>query len=158
MVNQISHVSLYEQMGLYATIEGVYNERWNCHKCLTRHERSESYEETTEKERVLKSCYKPREKAFMQLDDFHFHKCIGNFTSDAARNMIDLFMRYDKFGLLPFSGGVAEHPYKVIQYFQMIELIRSEKQDSKEKENSVPDRVQEKLNRKRAKDGQRSTS
>ena len=152
-VNEISEVSLLEQIKVTATIESIFNNRWHCHTCLTKHQYKDNYEEYTEKERDFKRCRVVGDVALAKLEHFEFYTCVGNFTCDATSTLVDWFMKYQEHGLLPFSGGVADQPYKVIQYFQMIDSIRNAKTSDKEKAGGMPDRVKDKLNRKRAKDG-----
>jgi len=134
-------------------MESIHEPMFNCHKCKTEYDDRPDPEVLTERKRVIKSCYKIADQDLYQKSVFNFRQCIGNYANQWAYSAIDLFMRYDKFGTLPFEGGVADQPYKVIQLFQIIESLRSEK--AKESEVSQNDmRVLEKIQAKRAREGQ----
>jgi hypothetical protein len=138
---------------LVSAIESIYNKNYNCNACLSEHED----EIITERKRAIKQCFSVRDNPLYSKSVFRFYKCIGNYSTEWAFTIVDMFMRYDKFGTLPFEGSIGDQPYKVIQLFNIVESLREAKREESNKSNT-DSRVEQKILAKRARDGQRSTN
>jgi hypothetical protein len=58
--------------------------------------------------------------------------CPGNFTNSSVDYYLDLFIKYES-GMLPFKGGIPEQPNKIIELFNIIDYINTEKRRQAEK-------------------------
>ena len=150
IITEISETSAYEQVCLVAAIEAIYEESYNCDKCLKKYD-----DEQNLRMREIKRCFTPGKNG-VEKSVFSFYKCVGNYATSWAYSVIDMFMKYDKHGMLPHSGSIGEQPYKVIQLFQIIESLRDDK-SKKDEKSETQSRVDRKIAAKRARDGQRST-
>ncbi len=68
-----------------------------------------------------------------KLDNLIYYSCIGNFTHTSVDYLIELYFNFQR-GVMPFKGGIQEQPNKIIEIFQIIEQVNSEKQEAKIKE------------------------
>lgn len=78
----------------------------------------------TEKRRKVKGCWGGG--ISYSLEDIEFNACIGNFTSQGAKYIIDLFMMFEK-GVMPYEGSLSDQPAKLLEAFDMIRSIREQK-------------------------------
>lgn len=96
------------------------------------------YDKLLDKQRFQKACLLT-DKVKYQLEDIRYYKCIGNFYSDSAVYLMELFYNYER-GVLPFHGSLMDQPAKIIDIFQLIDaMIKSKKaeiQKDMEKEAS----------------------
>ena len=60
--------------------------------------------------------------------------CIGNYYSEYAREIIDLYFAYEK-GIMPYRGALTDQPAKAMEAFRIIEYYKSEYEKATKKKN-----------------------
>lgn len=73
--------------------------------------------------RRSKGCFDYVTKAH-RIDNIRYDSCIGNYAVP-IEYYIEAFRLYEK-GILPFPGGLADQPNKIIAIFNLIEVRRTE--------------------------------
>lgn len=77
-----------------------------------------------------------KQKRSVETLGFIFTKPLTHFKLDNFDYLASLFNNYDKYGNLPFQGPITENPAKVIEIFNIIKALLSEKQSKEEKKLS----------------------
>lgn len=127
-----------------ATLEGAYDENFNCFHCLTQYSRGkrdyeqhkETYDGHLKKAREQKGCFESSEKARYISDNIHWFKCIGNFRSDDSLDLVTAYENYKR-GVLPYPGSFMDQPAKVIDCFEMIGQIVQDKVKEREERDKA---------------------
>ena len=103
---------------LKATVEIIYNESYQCGKCVKRV--SEAVRERS------KNCT-GKSKVKRQFDEFTFTICPGNFYNTGYANLLDTHRMFRK-GVLAFTGGLMDQPSKFISAMNLLENLVIEKE------------------------------
>lgn len=122
----LSSVSVDEYIVLQATLASIDNKEYECKSCLTKFRGRQDEKVMLEKSRVLKGCFQTSKVVF-PIGNLEFRRCPGNYTAPVVFNFYELFEKY-KSGTMPFSGGMAEQPNKIIEVFRIIGSYEYEKQ------------------------------
>ena len=150
-IEEINGVTDYEYALVLAQIEESLDEKktYNCYSCKNKYKKRPNGEELTKKERTLKGCFDA--KVEHKLDNIVFKYCLGNYCLPSTASLLSLFVQFEK-GILPHAGGLSDQPAKTIQLFEIISARREEKKEGNNKSDTRR-RVDEKLARKRSRDG-----
>jgi hypothetical protein len=82
--------------------------------------------ELAKKRRMLKGCWKLAPSRVKILDFIQFKRCPGNYHSDQVSNLVRVHQAMEQ-GAMPFNGGFAEQPAKLIEAVGLISAYRNEK-------------------------------
>jgi len=99
-----------------ASTEAVFNEQYDCLKCISRFKDKDS----AEKQKELKSCLKGNVFRF-QISNIKFSKCPGNYSLPQISYYLGLFFIYEKHGILPEGTSLMDSNYKLHQILSIIE-------------------------------------
>lgn len=69
------------------------------------------------------------------INGIRYKSCLCNLKNSSTMYFIDLYDKYQKFGLLPFSGTITEQPAKIMEIFNVLESVKIEYTYKKQKEN-----------------------
>lgn len=97
--------------------------------------------------RIKKGCQIGSEVRY-QVEDIKFYGCIGNFYSESAVQLIELYYNYQR-GVLPYPGTFLQQPSKVIDILQLIDGCIKTKQAEVEKQQYEDSKRKAKLDGKR---------
>jgi hypothetical protein len=143
-VREISSLTNAEYVRIKATLYAIDHEEFKCGDCLSKYADRSDHESQTERMRKLKGCqeFKPTPIHSISTLDMreriHFRKCIGNYFDFEVLTLIEMQRQYEK-GVLPYSGGMADQPNKIIEAFIAIEAYRFDKaeRDRKKRESEL---------------------
>jgi hypothetical protein len=113
---------------LVSTFEANGNPELNCFKCKNKYKGRVDYQAMTDKNRKKKGCFQTEGPAIAKVhinpygDAFEVQTCPGNFYDYYAQNIINLYMKYRE-GIMPYSGGLAEQPAKIVEAFRLLDNL-----------------------------------
>jgi len=124
---------------LSATFFSMADQNLNCAMCLKKNS------EKIRNER--KGCNEPLPSAVGKHRNLYsFFRCPSSLKSKSYQNIIELHEQFDK-GLLPFSGGILDQPYKLVEIMSYVADLKSEHY------NDLKKQAEKKQARTRAKNG-----
>ena len=124
---ELSELTPGETAILLASLESLFDKKFNCNDCLSRYKNTERGRERSVNYRRKMGCFDYTSRTY-QLEDFKFYSCIGNFQDTSVRYYWELFQKYQQ-NMLPYRGSLQEQPNKIIEIFNFIEAILKRKQD-----------------------------
>ena len=117
----------------YAQIVGSWlaltDKEFNCQSCLAKYAKRPNASRDTAYWREMKGCEGPikiTKTGIMEKHHVQFMRCPGNFRTPQGVGWIMLWRSFDKTGALPYPGGVAEQPAKIMEIFSIIDSLRAE--------------------------------
>jgi len=129
LILQVSTLHPGETAILLASLESLFEKRFNCDDCLGRYGDSVRGKERSVAHRRKKGCFDYTSQVYV-LDDYKYLSCIGNFQDISVRYYWELFQKYEK-NILPYKGSLQEQPNKIIEIFNFIDAILKRKQENK---------------------------
>ncbi len=96
-------------------------------------QRRETYQKHTQKRRAKQSCFFINDRCTYQLENIKYYTCIGNFYDKSVSSLYEMYTLYTK-GVLPYKGALTDQPAKVIEIFQVIDGLRTDKIERLKKE------------------------
>lgn len=139
-VYPINNITNKEIIYLTATIEGQFDDKWNCYKCINSGYREDNngnqvlldkYENTLRAIKLKKGC-ETRGHMFKTVNGIKFNTCLGNYNTVHTQHYIDMYQQYEK-GNLPYPGSLSEQPAKIIDVFHTIGQLVADKVDEESK-------------------------
>jgi len=122
-IMRMNTLSEYETLTVTASIWSIFDKRWNCYHCI----KSKDHERI----KKIQGCeFTPR--TFYKIEGFKLNRCLGNFTSREVLGFFEMFKLYSK-GIMPFDGCMSDQPAKLIDLFNMIDLLQAEKHEERRK-------------------------
>lgn len=116
---EISEVGNDEYVYLLSTYWYRADQNFNCLNCKKIY--SESVRDTR------KACFTKRPREFVDYNGkVKYFVCPSNFFNPAYSQIIDMFRHFQR-GVLPFNGGLLDQPAKIIEIFNLIENLDSER-------------------------------
>lgn len=98
-----------------------------------------SFEAATNSMNMLHSCSSIKEQAIIKTNSFELFTCSCNFMTPSINELIRLHYLMKK-GILPFSGGYFEQPYKFYQIMEIIEEYCHKKEEQEQKKMEAKSR------------------
>lgn len=109
-------------------MEAVFNDNFNCTKCLKRYGGKEGKAlKRGIAKRKSKGCFDFTTRTFL-LDNVKYSSCIGNYTLLGLGFYFELYLAYEK-GTMPFKGDLGNQPNKIIEVLHIIDSIKKDKQN-----------------------------
>jgi hypothetical protein len=78
--------------------------------------------------------------------NLHFKKGLDNYNYEYFGYVLSLFDAYDRLGILPFNGCFSDQPAKIIEIFNVLDQLKTERQMKLQEEQQ---RESKKQNRKK---------
>ena len=101
---------------MVTSVEAMFNEQWNCSKCVVRFKDPEALE----RQFKIKSCKDSGSFRF-QIGNIRYNKCPGNFVTPQVSYLLSLFTDYEQHGGFPESGSLLDQCYKTWEIVSIIE-------------------------------------
>lgn len=131
----ISTLSLSEEALIKATYYYYTEKQFKC-KIREREEaeRAGGIEKARLRIQTANGCNVISKEPKYQIDRFNFHTCFCNFIYPDFNYFSMLYGQYEK-GNLPYPGSMSEQPNKVIEIFNVLDLLNIERQEKLHKEH-----------------------
>ena len=139
VVDPLISVTAIEYVSIVATVQGAYDDKWNCHACLTSYDARNMKDKNKllNSKREIKGCW-GKDRPYT-VEDIEYYTCIGNYNSANSRRYIDMFDHFEK-GIMPFNGAYMDQPCKVIDIFNIIKSIRNKIIDEQRRAQQIEDK------------------
>lgn len=136
-VEEINYLTDAEMVGIISTFSSIHEENFNCNNCKKRMGQIARDD--------LKGCSKILKSDVANWrNQITFQTCPVNFYSQAFAVYIDLFRHFEN-GILPFKGGLLEQPNKIMEVFNLIESLKIERSNERQKkQEKMAKKAQEK--------------
>jgi hypothetical protein len=122
-VRSHSSVTWDDHVSILATFNKIYNQDFNCSRCVLKH--PEARRESS------RGCSRPVSKAVLVFRDSEgkdqvvFKRCPSNFYNGFVAELIGMCSQFEK-GILPYQGGLLDQPAKIIDALNMISGLKME--------------------------------
>jgi len=133
---EVSRLTTNEWVFMKSSWEILNNDKFKCSKC--------NADKLSESLKNVKHCSKISSNPLFYIRDQHssisFNNCIGNYYDHGFSDLLDMHSLY-QLGVMPFKGSPMDQPAKLIEVFDVISSMKSDKLEKELKKNKVKNTV-----------------
>lgn len=117
-IQEVSTLTLLDQIYLISTVNYVHNRELQCSYCLEKYKK--------EHRDNIKGCTIEKNLRMKIMDIVEYRKCPSNWFNRGYLSLLEAYRQYES-GNLPYSGGILEQPARIIELFNFIATIETER-------------------------------
>lgn len=134
VVRRLNEVTPEEYAVVVATFLVVSEPAMRCEKCLAQFNDPKNSEHFR---RNKLGCFGGDGKVFLKWAGVEFMTCPGNLFSFSVMEWIGFWNVWRNKGILPFQGGFAEQPAKVVDLFRLFDRLEEYRKESEAKRKAL---------------------